>query len=69
MDKAGDDGTNRIVRIEEAAFPAGAQLTVTGAKAPYYRGWWDPARAVFVKEVIHADGTVDRWENGLPITS
>ncbi len=65
--KAGDDGIDRVVHFEGLTFAADLRLVITGADQPYSRGWWETAPAIFVEEVVYPDGSIDRWENGLPV--
>ena len=30
-------------------------------------GWWEHDPPRFIEEVVYPDGSVDRWENGLPV--
>lgn len=43
------------------------RLVITGADLPYSQGWWETDPVRLVEEVIYPDGSVDRWENGLPV--
>ncbi len=68
MNKVDADGTERVPLIE--GINIAEDLYVSGVAAPYCHAWWEvhPTKpTILIAEVIHADGSIDRWENGLPV--
>ncbi len=61
---AGGDAEIDYVEINRA----GLRMVITGAEEPYCRGWWQTEPPIFVEEIVYPDGSVDRWENGIPVT-